>query len=66
MNSLGTPERKCVDAGSHVISMSLGGGSKSRLEQRTLDSAWSKDVYDSVNGPSGGIDNIMLTVVKLR
>jgi serine protease len=35
---------KCVDAGANVISMSLGGGSKSRLEQRTLDSAWSKGV----------------------
>jgi subtilisin family serine protease len=35
---------KCVDAGSNVISMSLGGSTKSRLEQRTLDSAWSKGV----------------------
>ncbi len=35
---------RCVEAGSNVISMSLGGGRKSRLEQRTLDSAWSKGV----------------------
>jgi hypothetical protein len=35
---------RCMEAGSNVISMSLGGGRKSRLEQRVLDSAWSKGV----------------------
>ncbi len=40
-STLADAANRCVSAGANVISMSLGGGTKSRTEQTAFDNAWS-------------------------
>jgi subtilisin family serine protease len=53
-SSLADAANRCVSAGANVISMSLGGGLKSRTEETAFNNAWSAGVINVAAAGNGG------------
>jgi subtilisin family serine protease len=53
-STLADAANRCVSAGSNVISMSLGGGTKSRTEETAFNNAWNNGVLSVAAAGNGG------------
>jgi subtilisin family serine protease len=53
-SSLADAANRCVSAGANVISMSLGGGTKSRTEETAFNNAWNNGVLSVAAAGNGG------------
>ena len=53
-STLADAANRCVSAGSNVISMSLGGGTKSRTEETAFNNAWNNGVLSVAASGNGG------------
>jgi subtilisin family serine protease len=53
-STLADAANRCVSAGANVISMSLGGGTKSRTEETAFNNAWNNGVLSVAAAGNGG------------
>jgi serine protease len=53
-SGLADAANRCVSAGANVISMSLGGGAKSRTEETAFKNAWASNVLSVAAAGNGG------------
>jgi len=53
-STLADAANRCVSAGANVISMSLGGGTKSRTEESAFNNAWNSGVLSVAAAGNGG------------
>lgn len=53
-STLADAANRCVSAGANVISMSLGGGTKSRTEETAFNNAWSAGLISVAAAGNGG------------